>query len=113
VLGARDGSDVVALREQPSERDLRRGCADLGGDGVDFVGDAKVALEVLAREPGVRLAPVSSARSSIERILPVRKPWPSGEYGTKPIPSSRSSGSTSGSGSRVHSEYSDCSAVMG
>ena len=29
------------------------------------------------------------------------------------MPSSRSSGSTSGSWSRVHSEYSDCSAVIG
>ena len=38
---------------------------------------------------------------------------PSGEYGTKPMPSSRNSGSTSGSWSRVHSEYSDCSAVIG
>ena len=29
-----------------------------------------------------------------ERIVPVRKPWPSGEKGTKPMPSSRSSGRT-------------------
>jgi Domain of unknown function (DUF1707) len=38
---------------------------------------------------------------------------PSGEKGTKPMPSSRVSGSTSASGSRVHREYSDSSAVTG
>ena len=40
-----------------------------------------------------------------------RKPWPSGEKGTNPMPSSRSNGSSSVSGSRVHSEYSVCSAA--
>ena len=38
--------------------------------------------------------------------MPVRKPLPSGLNGTNPMPSSASVGSTSGSGSRVHSEYS-------
>jgi hypothetical protein len=38
--------------------------------------------------------------------VPVRKPLPSGLNGTNPMPSSASVGSTSASGSRVHSEYS-------
>jgi len=33
-------SDVVALREQPGQRDLRRSCAHLGGDGLDLGDDA-------------------------------------------------------------------------
>ena len=46
-------------------------------------------------------------------IFPVRKPWPSGLHGTKPMPSSSQVGSTSGSGSRVHSEYSLWMAATG
>ena len=45
--------------------------------------------------------------------MPVRKPLPSGLNGTKPMPSSARVGSTSGSGSRVHNEYSLCTAVTG
>ena len=36
-----------------------------------------------------------------------------GLNGTKPTPSSRHAGSTCDSGSRVHNEYSDCTAVIG
>ena len=46
-------------------------------------------------------------------MVPVRNPRPSGEYGTRPMPSSRSVGRISSSRSRVHSEYSDCRAVIG
>src|SRR5271169_4376833 len=46
-------------------------------------------------------------------ILPVRKPLPSGLYGTKPIPSSSSVGMISVSGSRQNREYSLCKAVTG
>ena len=55
----------------------------------------------------------SAAKSSGEVIAPVRKPRPSGLYATKPMPSSRTVGRMSASGSRLHSEYSVCSAVMG
>jgi len=41
------------------------------------------------------------------------KPWPSGEKATKPMPSSRVTGSTAASGSRVQREYSDWSAASG
>ena len=55
---------------------------------------------------------VSSNRSG-ERTVPVRKPRPNGENGTSPMPNSRRVGMISASRSRVHSEYSDCSAVIG
>ena len=45
--------------------------------------------------------------------VPVRKPRPSGEYGTRPTPSSRSASRTVVSGSRAHSEYSLCTAAIG
>ena len=46
-------------------------------------------------------------------IRPVRKPRPEGLYGTKPMPSSRTVGRISSSGSRLHNEYSVCSAAIG
>ena len=46
-------------------------------------------------------------------ILPVRNPLPNGLNGTRPMPSSSSVGMISASGSRVHSEYSLCSAATG
>jgi hypothetical protein len=58
ALGAGDGSDVVALGQQPGQGDLRRGGAGLGRDGLDLVGDSQVALEVRAGEARVGLAPV-------------------------------------------------------
>ena len=47
VGGAGDRRDVVALREQPRQRDLGRGGAHLGGGGLDVRDDAQVAVEVL------------------------------------------------------------------
>ena len=44
-------------------------------------------------------------------MAPVRKPRPSGLYGTNPMPSSAQTGSTSFSGRRHHSEYSLWTAV--
>jgi hypothetical protein len=58
TLGPGDRGDVVALREQPCQSHLGRGSAGLGCDGSDLVGNAQVALEVLAGEARVRLAPV-------------------------------------------------------
>ena len=57
-LGAGDRGDVVTLREQPGQRDLRRCGTCLGGDSLDLVDDAQVALEVLADEARIGLAPV-------------------------------------------------------
>ena len=47
-LGAGDRGDVVALREQPGQGHLCRCCTCLGGNGLNLVDDAQVALEVLA-----------------------------------------------------------------
>ena len=74
--GTGNRGDVVALGEQPGQRDLRRCGAGLGGDGLNLVDDGQVVLEVLAGEAGVGLAPVVVGGV---RIWPVRKPWPSGE----------------------------------
>jgi hypothetical protein len=57
-LGAGNRGDVVALREQPGESDLCRGGSRLGCDGSHLVDDAQIALEVLAGEARVGLAPV-------------------------------------------------------
>ena len=58
ALGAGNRGDVVALREQPGQSDLRGCCTRLAGNGLDLVDDAQVALEVLAGEARVGLAPV-------------------------------------------------------
>lgn len=56
----------------------------------------------------------SSAADGVEAsTAPVRNPFPSGLKGTKPMPSAVQVGRTSGSGSRVHNEYSLCTAVTG
>jgi hypothetical protein len=55
-LSAWNRGDVAALREQPGQSDLCRGCARLGGNGVDLIDNAQVALEVRAGE--VSLAPI-------------------------------------------------------
>jgi hypothetical protein len=79
ALGPGDRGDVVSLREQPGQSDLRRCGVDLGGDGLDLVDDAEVLLEVASVKGGLVLRQSSSASSSGERIVPVRKPCPSGE----------------------------------
>ena len=55
---ARDGSNVVPLSEEPGKCDLRRSGSGLGGHSLDLFDDPEVALEVLADEPWVGLAPV-------------------------------------------------------
>ena len=113
-LRPRNRHDVVALREHPCKRELRRRAAFLGRDRADFVDEVQVPVEVLALE--ARRIAVGSRRHRDRRCLrirPVRKPRPSGLYATKPMPSSRTVGRISSSGSRLHSEYSVCSAAIG
>src|SRR4051795_7096994 len=55
---AGDRGDVVAAGEDPRERGLRGGCADLCADRADLVDEGEVAAEVLPGEAGVGLAPV-------------------------------------------------------
>jgi len=59
-LGAGDRGDVVARRQQPDQRDLGRSGARFGGNGLDLVDDAQVALEVLATKRGLVLCRSSS-----------------------------------------------------
>jgi hypothetical protein len=74
----RGRGDVVALREQPGQSDLRRCGAGLGRDCRDLVDDAEVLFEVALGEAGVVLAR-SRRRRGPWGIVPVRKPCPSGE----------------------------------
>ena len=58
AAGAGDGSDVLTPAEEPGQRGLGRGGADLGTDGGDLVDESEVALEVVAGEARIGLAPV-------------------------------------------------------
>src|SRR5205807_247822 len=58
ALGAGDRGNIVALRKQPGQRDLRRCGIDLCGDGPDLIDDTEVLLEVALGEARVGLAPV-------------------------------------------------------
>src|SRR5438552_16261501 len=58
ALGTGDRGDVLALRKQPGQRDLRRRGVDFGGDGPDLVHNTEVLLEVALGEARVGLAPV-------------------------------------------------------
>lgn len=89
------------------------GGADLGGDGLDLLDDAQVALRVLAGEARVVVRQSLSVNSRVERIFPLSKPWPSGEEGSRPTPRWQVSGNTSAVGPRVYREYSDFSTVIG
>ena len=79
ALGTGDRGDVVALGEQPGQRDLRRGGVDLGGDGLDLVDDGEVLLEVAWGEARVGLAPVVVGEIVGGVELSGEKPCPSGE----------------------------------
>ena len=100
--------------EQPGQRDLGRGGADLGGDGFDLVDDAQVVLEVLAAEARVGLA-----ASRRRRGRPASGSCRSGSRGRagsrrrSRCPARAAPAAPPAPGSRVHSEYSDCSAVIG
>jgi hypothetical protein len=97
-----DGAEVLVEAVQLAARD--------GGEQVD---QGLVGLRASAANRGmvVRMSLLSNPVLSL--IVPVRKPLPSGLYGTKPMPSSSSVGSTSASGLRHHNEYSLCTAVTG
>ena len=86
---AGDRHDPRLLREQPGERDLRRGCFLLRGDvRNDDPTKARFALRASGEKRGCvrRKSPLSNV--VVSSMVPVRKPLPSGANGTKPIPSS-------------------------
>ena len=86
ALRARDRDDVVALRQQPGERDLRRRRVAALGDG----------LHASRRAPGSRPSPRAGSagcscgsrrrRTSAAASVPVRKPRPSGANGRNAAP---------------------------
>lgn len=53
----------VALREQPRQSHLCRCCIRLGGNGLDLVDDAQVALEVLPGRLFIEAAKELSVRA--------------------------------------------------
>jgi hypothetical protein len=75
--------------------------------------ESLIGVAVLRSEAGDGGADVAVGELGGRFRLPVRKPLPSGLNGTNPMPSSAQVASTSASGSRVHSEYSLCTAVTG
>jgi hypothetical protein len=113
ALGAGDRDDVVATGEHPGQRQLRRGHVLRRGELSDGTDEFEVAVEVVALEARGPPAPVVGVEVSGLVICPVRNPRPSGLYATKPMPSSRTVGRISSSGSRLQSEYSVCSALTG
>src|SRR5580765_4734922 len=74
---------------------------------------AAFALRASAEKRGTLLRKSDGSNFVCSSIFPVRNPAPSGLNGTKPMPSSSSSGSSSTSGPRQNSEYSLWTAVTG
>ena len=75
------------------------GGARVVGDPLHLVGDRQVACEIRTHEPGTGLPPVVGVEIVHRTDLPGQEPVSEWEYGTKPMPSSRSTGNTAGSGS--------------
>ena len=66
-----------------------------------------------ARYRNQSLAPYPLSAAAHWATMASRKPRASGLKATKPAPSSRQASSSTSSGLRVHSEYSDCTAAIG
>ena len=78
-LGARDRGDVVTLGEQPGQCDLRRCSAASAATALTSSTMRRLRWKFSPMKRGLVLRQSSSEISSVERIWPVRKPWPSGE----------------------------------
>ena len=68
ALRARDRDDVLALREQPGERDLRRRRVAPRGDGLHASRPAPVRVHRLGLEARVVLAEVAGGRTSAAAV---------------------------------------------
>ena len=75
----RDRHDVVALGQHPGEGDLRGRRTDFRGDAATSSAIRRFRSKFSPMKRGLVLRESSSAKSSVERISPVRKPRPSGE----------------------------------
>ena len=93
ALGARNRHQIRALLQHPGERHLRRAWRRARAATSPTTPAARTLASKLA--PWKRGSPrrkSPSGYSSARRAVPVRKPRPSGLNGTRPMPSSRSSG---------------------
>src|SRR5207302_7714653 len=114
ALGAGDRGDVLALGEQPGQRDLRWCGVELGGDGLDLVDDAEILFEVALGEARVVLAPVIVSEVLGGADRPGEEAVAERRVGHEADPQvAQLRGSSSASGSRVHREYSVCRAAIG
>jgi hypothetical protein len=101
------------LSQQPRQCHLR-GCGALAfRDRRQQLHEGLVGGPGLPSEPRQLATEIGVAKDVELSIVPVRKPFPSGLNGTKPMPSSARVGKISASGSRHHKEYSLCTAVTG
>ena len=108
---SRDGHHALVLVEQPGQGELGRGDPALRRELAQRREAVAVAREVLGLEAR-RVAAKVVVGDGVDRA-PARKPLPSGPQATGPAPSSRTAGSSSRSGVRVHSDHSNCTAASG
>jgi hypothetical protein len=87
--GAGDRGDVVAAGQQPGQRGLRGGGADLGADGRHLVDDREVAPEVLTGEAGIGLAPVVVGEVVDRADLAGQQPVAERRIGDEPVQNGR------------------------
>src|SRR5438128_4891966 len=86
LLGAWDGHDVLSLREQPRERELRRSAALLRRDLAHPLHELQVPLEILPLEPRV-VAPVVVRRQVLVPLeAPGEEPTAERAVGDEPDP---------------------------
>src|SRR3984893_9825813 len=67
MLGAWNGQDVLALREEPGERELGRSGALLSGDLLDPADEPEVVLEILILE--ARMLPATVVLGNVPSLL--------------------------------------------
>src|SRR5207302_1399469 len=86
LLGAWDGHDVLSLREQPRERELRRSAALLRRDLAHPLHELQVPLEILTLEPRM-VAPVVVRRQVLVPLeAPGEEPAAERAVGDEPDP---------------------------
>ncbi len=101
------------LRQQPSQRDLRRSRFSLSCNFTDHRYQCLVGLARFGRKTRNEVAKIILVELSLVADRARQKASSQRTEGTNPIPSSSKVGNTSASGSRHQREYSLCSAVTG
>jgi hypothetical protein len=107
LRGARDRDDPRLPREEPGERDLSRRDALFAAIALISSTSVRLWRSASGAKRGIWVRRSLPASNVVDMsIAPVRSPFPSGLYGTNPIPNSSQVSSTSSSGRRHHNEYS-------